>query len=108
MYRRLFWPRSPPAPLPQHHHKSAMIHLHKRARCHPFRFLLLLLLRNLEELGLGPFLCPTAVSSGMHGVLMASALCGQVDLFGYSYSYSQLKTRPGHNSGCGIPRSLGA
>ena len=30
---------------------------------------------DLEELGLGPFLCPTAVSSGIHGVLMAAALC---------------------------------
>lgn len=111
--------------------------------------------RDLEELGLGPFLCPTAVSSGIHGVLMATALCSQargragararsgkglgrgppalsacplggcapsrpfppahgvganargvgaqVDLFGYSYSYSQLMTRPGHNSGRAAP-----
>eukprot|EP00958_Prasinococcus_capsulatus_P020046 scaffold2552_cov380-Prasinococcus_capsulatus_cf.AAC.28 len=37
------------------------------------------IMRELAALGMGPFICPTSVN-----------------LFGFSYSVSQLKTRPGH------------
>lgn len=34
--------------------------------------------RDLERLGLGPFECPTSVSSGIHALLMGSQLCERV------------------------------
>lgn len=55
--------------------------------------------RDLESLGLGPFMCPTSVSSGMHAAIGAVPACKQVHLFGYSYYDAMLVTRPGHSSG---------
>ena len=54
---------------------------------------------DLETLGLGPFHCPTSVSSGMHAVYMALAMCKRVSLFGYSYYDEMMTTRAGHNNG---------
>ena len=54
---------------------------------------------DLETLGLGPFHCPTSVSSGMHAVYMAMAMCKRVSLFGYSYYDEMMTTRAGHNNG---------
>jgi len=55
--------------------------------------------RDLEGLGFGPFHCPTSVSSGIHAVYMAIALCNKVSVFGYSYYDQMLTTRAGHNNG---------
>jgi len=55
--------------------------------------------RDLEALGMGPYPCPTSVSSGMHAVFMGLALCRQTSLYGFSYYDAMLTSRAGHNNG---------
>eukprot|EP00854_Cymbomonas_tetramitiformis_P008455 gene8455-10048_t len=55
--------------------------------------------KDLEVLGMGPYSCPTSVSSGLHAVIMGTALCDHVSLFGYSYYNQMLTSRTGHNNG---------
>ena len=43
--------------------------------------------------------CPEQMSSGVQAILSALKLCGRVNLFGFSYSSSVLKNRPGHSDG---------
>ena len=47
--------------------------------------------RDLENLGLGPFLCPDSLTSGLHATLMSTQLCTQVSLFGLSYHLGMFK-----------------
>ena len=50
------------------------------------------LARDLTDLGMGPFKCPTSLTSGIHSVVVAPHLCaGAVSVFGFSYSASQAK-----------------
>uniref|UniRef100_A0A061R9U1 Beta-galactoside alpha--sialyltransferase 1 n=1 Tax=Tetraselmis sp. GSL018 TaxID=582737 RepID=A0A061R9U1_9CHLO len=51
--------------------------------------------RNFFSLGLGPFPCYAALSSGIHGVLLALRLCERVNLFGFSL-YNGSVSNPVH------------
>jgi len=42
--------------------------------------------KDLSRLGLGPYECYRFLSSGVHGLLLAMRLCGQVDVYGFSVS----------------------
>mmetsp|Transcript_2696 Transcript_2696/g.7633 ORF Transcript_2696/g.7633 Transcript_2696/m.7633 type:complete len:670 (+) Transcript_2696:228-2237(+) len=51
---------------------------------------------DLGRLGLGGYSCPENLSSGIHSILLATQVCQQTNLFGFSYSADVLRTRPGH------------
>eukprot|EP00958_Prasinococcus_capsulatus_P014406 scaffold1517_cov397-Prasinococcus_capsulatus_cf.AAC.14 len=55
-----------------------------------------LLRSDLVRMGLGRFSCPDTLSSGVHALLLASQLCTEISLFGFSYEQIQLQTFSGH------------
>ncbi len=46
--------------------------------------------RDLRRLGVPGMGCPSNVSSGLHGILLALALCRRVNVFGFSFSRGML------------------
>ena len=54
--------------------------------------------RDLLALGLGPFNCPKALSSGIHAMILMAILCDQypLSLYGFTYDEAQLRSRGGH------------
>lgn len=52
--------------------------------------------RDLTRLGLGPFDCYRFLSSGVHGVFLATQLCGEVDLYGFSVSMTNFTASFNH------------
>jgi hypothetical protein len=49
--------------------------------------------RDLYALGLGPFPCYSALSSGLHGIFLAMRMCETVNLFGFSIDLPGVATR---------------
>ncbi|KAK3239203.1 hypothetical protein CYMTET_50853 [Cymbomonas tetramitiformis] len=52
--------------------------------------------RDMYRLGMGPFECYRFMSSGVHGLLLAMQMCGQVDVYGFSVSMDNFKESFNH------------
>jgi hypothetical protein len=64
--------------------------------------------RDLTDLGLGPFKCPTSLTSGIHSVVVAQHTCaGPVDVFGFSYSPEQARQGRARRPGARRGRAIG-
>jgi len=49
---------------------------------------------DMGLLGFGNFGCPDTLSSGMHAMLIASKVCQDVNMFGFSYMPQQVSLEP--------------
>ncbi|KAK3277583.1 hypothetical protein CYMTET_14418 [Cymbomonas tetramitiformis] len=45
---------------------------------------------DFDLLGLGPFKCPTSLSSGIHATLLSLRMCSSTNLFGFTYTSETL------------------